>query len=109
MHPLLASRLPFMGTSSLLQVAWLQGSFFPGPASSESVGVVTYKKSALVSERPFVCACTSQFAVAYSALVQTTKHLTSVGAHPETPVYGLPEDDQAVFKGVLEERIPCTC
>lgn len=83
MHPLLASRLPFMGTSSLLQVAWLQQSFFPGPDSSESVGVVTFKKSAL-----------------------TKKHLTSVGAHPDTPVYGLPEGEEAIFKGVLDERIP---
>lgn len=49
MHPLLAARLPFMGTTSLLQVAWLQQSFFPGPDSVESVGVITYKKSALVS------------------------------------------------------------
>lgn len=49
MHPLLVTRLPFMGTTSLLQVAWLQQSFFPGPSSSERVGVVTFKKSALVS------------------------------------------------------------
>lgn len=48
MHPLLATRLPFMGTTSLLQAAWLQQSFFPGPESAESVGVVTFKKSALV-------------------------------------------------------------
>ncbi|WVQ84744.1 hypothetical protein IAT38_006901 [Cryptococcus sp. DSM 104549] len=83
MHPLLASRLPFMGTTSLLQVAWLQQSFFPGPDSKNSVGVVTFKKSAL-----------------------TTKHLTSVGAHPDTPVYGLPEDPEtAIFRGVLDERI----
>lgn len=51
MHPLLATRLPFMGTSSLLQVAWLQQSFFPGPDSAESVGVVTYKKSSLVGHK----------------------------------------------------------
>lgn len=51
MHPLLATRLPFMGTTSLLQAAWLQQSFFPGPDSAESVGVVTFKKSALVSNK----------------------------------------------------------
>lgn len=40
--------------------------------------------------------------------LQTVKHLTSVGAHPETPVYGLPEDPKtAIFRGVLDERIPC--
>lgn len=40
--------------------------------------------------------------------IKTQKHLTSVGAHPETPVYGLSEDpEMAIFKGVLEERIPC--
>ena len=50
MHPLLAGRLPYMGTSSLLQVAWLQNSFFPGPDSKDSIGVITFKKSALVSQ-----------------------------------------------------------
>lgn len=49
MHPLLAERVPYMGTSSLLQVAWLQQSFFPGKDSNESVGIITYKKSSLVS------------------------------------------------------------
>ncbi|OWZ51998.1 hypothetical protein C356_02072 [Cryptococcus neoformans c45] len=84
MHPFLANRLPFMGTTSLLQVTWLQSSFFPGSDSKDSVGVVTFKKSAL-----------------------TVKHLISVGAHPETPVYGLPEDPKtAIFRGVLDERIP---
>ncbi|WWD15587.1 hypothetical protein CI109_100009 [Kwoniella shandongensis] len=86
MHPLLVKRLPFMGTSSLLQVTWLQQTFFPGPNASKAVGVITFKKSAL-----------------------TTKHLTSVGAHPDTPVYGLPEDDdpsKAIFKAVLAEVIP---
>lgn len=49
MHPLLVTRLPYMGTSSLLQVAWLQQSFFlAGPDSSKQVGVVTFKKSSLV-------------------------------------------------------------
>lgn len=42
-----------------------------------------------------------------TAMTQTTKHLTSVGAHPDTPVYGLPEHDKAVFKGLIEDRIPC--
>ncbi|OXG29544.1 hypothetical protein C367_01989 [Cryptococcus neoformans Ze90-1] len=84
MHPFLSNRLPFMGTTSLLQVTWLQNSFFPGSDSKDSVGVVTFKKSAL-----------------------TVKHLISVGAHPETPVYGLPEDTKtAIFRGVLDERIP---
>ncbi|KAK8870119.1 hypothetical protein IAR55_000689 [Kwoniella newhampshirensis] len=86
MHPFLVNRLPFMGTTSLLQVAWLQQSFFPGPDSGRSVGVITFKRSAL-----------------------TVKHLTSVGAHPDTPVYGLPEDEDpktAVFRGVLDEKIP---
>ncbi|RDW84778.1 hypothetical protein BP6252_02368 [Coleophoma cylindrospora] len=93
MHPLLAQRIPYMGTTSLLQVAWLQQSFFPGEESKESVGVITYKKSSLVS-------------IIIIEFI-TEKHLTSVGAHPETPVYGLPEDPKtAIFKGVLEERIP---
>ncbi|WWC61537.1 uncharacterized protein I303_104121 [Kwoniella dejecticola CBS 10117] len=86
MHPFLVNRLPYIGTTPLLQVAWLQNSFFPGDDSKESVGVITFKKSAL-----------------------TIKHLTSVGAHPETPVYGLPEDtdpEKGVFKAVLESRIP---
>ncbi|RSH95303.1 hypothetical protein EHS25_000390 [Saitozyma podzolica] len=84
MHPYLVNRLPFMGTTSLLQVAWLQQSFFPGPNSKDSVGVITFKKSSL-----------------------TEKHLTSVGAHPETPIYGLSEDpNTGIFHGVLAERIP---
>lgn len=48
MHPYLVDRLPWIGTSSLIQVAWLQNSFFPG-AKPGSVGVVTFKKSSLVS------------------------------------------------------------
>ena len=48
MHPELAGRLPFMGTTSLLQVAWLQQSLFPGPDMTESVGIITFKKSSLV-------------------------------------------------------------
>ncbi|WWC89609.1 uncharacterized protein L201_004534 [Kwoniella dendrophila CBS 6074] len=86
MHPLLVNRLPFIGTSALIQVAWLQQSFYPGEHSKDSVGVITFKKSAL-----------------------TEQHLISVGAHPETPVYGLPESTdpkQGVFKAVLESRIP---
>ncbi|WVW83560.1 hypothetical protein I302_105581 [Kwoniella bestiolae CBS 10118] len=86
MHPFLVNRLPYIGTSALLQVTWLQQTFFPGEDSKDSVGVITFKKSAL-----------------------TEKHLTSVGAHPETPVYGLPEDTdpkKGVFKAVLESRIP---
>jgi hypothetical protein len=51
MHPYLVNRLPFMGTTSLLQVAWLQQSFFPGPNSKDSVGVITFKKSSLVRAR----------------------------------------------------------
>lgn len=50
MHPYLVDRLPWIGTSSLIQVAWLQTSFFPGPKSAGSVGVVTFKKSSLVGE-----------------------------------------------------------
>ncbi|ORY24760.1 hypothetical protein BCR39DRAFT_545807 [Naematelia encephala] len=86
MHPFLVERLPMMGTSSLIQVGWLQNQFFPGPDSYRSVGVITFKRSAL-----------------------TVKHLTSVGGHPDTPVYGLPESDdpkEAIFKGVLAETIP---
>lgn len=56
MHPFLANRLPFMGTTSLLQVTWLQSSFFPGSDSKDSVGVVTFKKSALVSVQVLTCA-----------------------------------------------------
>ena len=48
MHPFLAERLPYMGTTSLLQVAWLQQSFFPGVDSKDSVGVITFRKSSLV-------------------------------------------------------------
>ncbi|KAL7421328.1 hypothetical protein Q5752_004213 [Cryptotrichosporon argae] len=86
MHPLLAQRLPYMGTSSLIQVAWLQNQVHPGPDSAQSVGVVTFKRSAL-----------------------TEKHLTSVGAHADTPITGLPETTdpaQGIFKAVLECRIP---
>ncbi|WWD02654.1 hypothetical protein V865_000694 [Kwoniella europaea PYCC6329] len=86
MHPFLVNRLPYIGTSALLQVTWLQQTFFPGEDSKDSVGVITFKKSAL-----------------------TVKHLISVGAHPDTPVYGLPEDPdpkKGVFKAVLESRIP---
>jgi hypothetical protein len=50
MHPYLVDRLPWIGTSSLIQVAWLQNSFFPGAKSAGSVGVVTFKKSSLVSK-----------------------------------------------------------
>ncbi|OCF32494.1 hypothetical protein I316_05922 [Kwoniella heveanensis BCC8398] len=86
MHPFLVNRLPYIGTTPLLQVTWLQQSFFPGEDCKDSVGVITFKKSAL-----------------------TVKHLTSVNAHPETPVYGLPEDtdpEKGIFKAVLESRIP---
>lgn len=93
-----------MGITSLLQVTWLQNSFFPGSDSRDSVGVVTFKKSALVSVQVLTCA------IGWSNInLQTVKHLISVGAHPETPVYGLPEDPKtAIFRGVLDERIPCT-
>lgn len=93
-----------MGTTSLLQVVWLQQSFFPGPGSWESVGVITYKKTSLVSSVQKSARVRSGL---LTILPKTTKHLTSVGAHPDTPVYGLPEHDKAIFKGVLEETIPC--
>lgn len=96
-----------MGTSSLLQVAWLQQSFFPGPESSESVGVVTFKKSALVSHDESEIDSSRCSPEADSNVQQTPKHLTSVGAHPETPVYGVPEHPEAIFKSVLQERITC--
>ncbi|KAL1410492.1 hypothetical protein Q8F55_004505 [Vanrija albida] len=86
MHPALSARLPFIGTSALLQVAWLQMSFFPGPDSYRSVGIITLKRSAL-----------------------TERHLKSVGAHPATPIVGLPESSNpadAIFKAVLDEKIP---
>ncbi|OCF57201.1 hypothetical protein L486_04657 [Kwoniella mangroviensis CBS 10435] len=47
MHPFLVNRLPYIGTSALLQVTWLQQTFFPGEDSKDSVGVITFKKSAL--------------------------------------------------------------
>lgn len=47
MHPQLAARVPLIGTSSLLQVTWLQNLFFPGP--EHAVGVITFRRSALVS------------------------------------------------------------
>ncbi|RSH77658.1 uncharacterized protein EHS24_003219 [Apiotrichum porosum] len=81
MHPQLSARVPFIGTSALLQVAWLQNTFYPG--QQHAVGVMTFKRSAL--------------------------HLVSVGAGPDTPVVGMPEDDDpaaAVFRAVLDERVP---
>lgn len=47
MHPQLSARVPFIGTSALLQVAWLQNTFYPG--QQHAVGVMTFKRSALVS------------------------------------------------------------
>ncbi|EIW65832.1 hypothetical protein M231_04889 [Tremella mesenterica] len=84
MHPEIVHRLPSMGTSSLIQVGWLQKCFYPGEETP--VGVVTFQKSAL-----------------------TKKHFISVGADPETPYFGLSESEdpkEAVFKAVLECRVP---
>jgi hypothetical protein len=44
MHERLARDLPFIGTSSLIQVPWLQRTY-PKP---DSVGIITFKASALV-------------------------------------------------------------
>lgn len=53
MHPQLVDRLPFIGTTSLLQVAWLQNSFFPEKGEEQNVGVVTFKRSSLVCGHSF--------------------------------------------------------
>ncbi|WRT66077.1 uncharacterized protein IL334_003030 [Kwoniella shivajii] len=82
MHPTLSRQLPFMGTSSLMQVAWLQTSFLPVLEDGKhQVGVITFKKASL-----------------------TQKHFEAVRAHPSTPVEGVPQP--GIFSSVLGETIP---
>ncbi|KAL7415737.1 hypothetical protein BDY24DRAFT_382057 [Mrakia frigida] len=77
MHPLLASHLPSIGSSALLQLPIMK-ALYPVP---NSVGVICFKARCL-----------------------SLKHFACVGASPQTPFTGLREN--GVFSRVLNCEIP---